>query len=75
MTKVEIYRGWCKKCGICIAFCPKQILEVDDESYPILKNPEQCNGCELCAMRCPDSAIVVYRDEESYIKPGSSSGQ
>jgi ferredoxin len=22
MSKVEIYQGWCKKCGICITFCP-----------------------------------------------------
>jgi 2-oxoglutarate ferredoxin oxidoreductase subunit delta len=75
MTKVEIYRGWCKKCGICIAFCPQQILEADKVSYPIVKNPEKCNGCELCAIRCPDFAIVVYKDEESHIKTGSSSRQ
>ena len=63
MNKVKIYRGWCKKCGICIAFCPKQILEADEVSYVIVKDPEKCTGCGLCEVRCPDSAIVVYKDE------------
>ena len=75
MNKVEIYRGWCKKCGICIAFCPPQILEADEESYPAVRDPEKCTGCKLCEIRCPDFAIFVDTDEESYAKTGSSSGQ
>lgn len=63
MNKVEIYRAWCKKCGICISFCPQQILEVDETSYPIVKNAEKCTLCKLCEIRCPDFAIVVYKDE------------
>ncbi len=81
VNRVEIYRGWCKKCGICIAFCPPQILEEDEASYPVVKNPEKCTGCKWCEIRCPDFAIVVYTDEEghaeteNYAKTGSSSGQ
>ncbi len=75
MSKVEIYQGWCKKCGICIAFCPQQILEADEASYPVVKNPEKCTGCRLCEIRCPDFAIAVHRDEESYTKTSPSSGQ
>ena len=75
MNKVEIYRGWCKKCGICVAFCPRGVLDTDESSYPIVKVPEKCNGCQLCEMRCPDFAIVVSKDEESYAGKGSASGQ
>jgi 2-oxoglutarate ferredoxin oxidoreductase subunit delta len=74
MSKVEIYRGWCKKCGICIAFCPQKALEADDASYPVLIDPEKCTACGWCEMRCPDFAIVVYKDEESRAKTSSPSG-
>lgn len=74
MNKVEIYRGWCKKCGICIAFCPQKALEADETSYPVLKDPEKCTACGWCEMRCPDFAIVVYKDEESRAKTSSPSG-
>ena len=74
MNKVEIYRGWCKKCGICIAFCPQKALEADDASYPVLKDPEKCTACGWCEMRMPRFAIVVYKDEESRAKTSSPSG-
>lgn len=25
-----IDRDWCKGCGICVYFCPKKVLELDD---------------------------------------------
>ncbi|TET50172.1 MAG: 4Fe-4S dicluster domain-containing protein [Dehalococcoidia bacterium] len=65
MYKIEVHRPWCKKCGICIAFCPKQNLEPGEMSYPTAKDPEKCNGCKLCELRCPDFAMYVYEDEES----------
>jgi len=64
MTRVDIYRGWCKRCGICIAFCPKHVLEADQNSFPTVKDLEQCSGCKLCEMRCPDFAIAVTKDEK-----------
>jgi 2-oxoglutarate ferredoxin oxidoreductase subunit delta len=75
MNRVEIYRGWCKKCGICIAFCPKKALEADEASYPVLKDPGKCTGCGWCEMRCPDFAIMVYKDEEDNTETSSASGK
>ena len=74
MNKVEIFRGWCKRCDICIAFCPQNILAADEDSYPVLKDPEKCTGCKLCEVRCPDFAIVVEEDEESDAATDSPSG-
>ncbi len=65
MINIDIYRGWCKKCGICIAFCPHEVLEADKASYPVVKDLEKCNGCRLCEIRCPDFAVVVHKDEKS----------
>ena len=26
-----IERDWCKGCGICVAFCPKKVLAMDNQ--------------------------------------------
>jgi 2-oxoglutarate ferredoxin oxidoreductase subunit delta len=64
VDRIEIYKGWCKKCGICIAFCPRDILEKGEDGYPVVKNPEKCTECGLCEIRCPDFAIVVNKNEQ-----------
>jgi 2-oxoglutarate ferredoxin oxidoreductase subunit delta len=46
--KVIFYHDWCKQCNICVAFCPKQALAMDDNNYPQLVAPEQCSSCGLC---------------------------
>lgn len=62
--RIAIYRGWCKRCGICIAFCPRQVLDTSEDGYPVVKEPERCSGCKLCADRCPDFAITVFSCRE-----------
>ena len=61
--KIVIEERWCKGCGICAAFCPKQVLEIVKEKVT-LKNSEQCIACSLCEMRCPDYAIYLVNVEE-----------
>ena len=64
-NKVDIYRGWCKKCGICISFCPEHVLEEDEEGFPALVDSEKCTSCGWCELRCPDFAIAVSNDEKT----------
>ncbi len=54
-----IIKDWCKGCGICIHFCPKQVLELDGKDKAIAARPEDCICCKLCELRCPDLAIEV----------------
>jgi len=61
---VEINRDFCKGCGICVAFCPKEVLELDDHEKAVVKQPEKCNACGLCELRCPDIAIEVRTEEQ-----------
>ena len=61
---IEVNRGFCKGCGICVAFCPKGVLELDDQEKAVVKHPENCNACMLCELRCPDIAIEVKSEEQ-----------
>ena len=58
-ARVTVFANWCKGCGLCVAFCPQQVFEEDEESHPIVAYPERCTGCDWCTMHCPDFAIVV----------------
>ncbi len=54
-----INRDWCKGCGICVHFCPKHVLELDQDDEAVVVKPEACVCCRLCEFRCPDLAIEV----------------
>lgn len=56
---ITIFSDWCKSCGICVAFCPKEVLEMDENGRVFAKAPEKCIACHMCEIRCPDFAINV----------------
>jgi 2-oxoglutarate ferredoxin oxidoreductase subunit delta len=60
----HIDRSWCKGCGICVAFCPKDVLSLDDQDRAVALRPQQCICCQLCELRCPDLAIEVEMEKE-----------
>jgi 2-oxoglutarate ferredoxin oxidoreductase subunit delta len=57
--RINIYRDWCKSCGICAAFCPRQCLSLDAEGGPVVADAKRCTGCRWCELHCPDFAICV----------------
>jgi 2-oxoglutarate ferredoxin oxidoreductase subunit delta len=58
-ARVIIKYEWCKKCGICVAFCPTKVFTNDDFGAPIISSPEKCGNCGLCVLRCPDFSIKL----------------
>ena len=54
---IEVDRLRCKGCGICIEFCPREVLEADEQGKPNVVAIERCTACRLCELRCPDFAI------------------
>ena len=59
-----INREWCKGCGICVHFCPKKVLELDEFEKVSVARPQDCICCKLCELRCPDLAIEVQTEQE-----------
>ncbi len=57
----------CKGCGLCIASCPKSVLDFNKEvnsrgyHYSYMKNADDCIGCSNCGLVCPDTCITIYR--------------
>jgi 2-oxoglutarate ferredoxin oxidoreductase subunit delta len=57
--QVVINWDWCKKCGICVAFCPKGAIVLGHGDLPCWHRPDKCVNCGLCELRCPDLAIEL----------------
>jgi len=68
MNRVTIDSQACKGCALCTV-CPKKIVVIDQDSlnakgYNPVKviDIEQCTACGICAIVCPDSAIMVEKE-------------
>ncbi len=59
LIQLIINTDWCKGCGICVAFCPKRVLELNSKEKAEAARVDQCIGCLVCELRCPDLAIEV----------------
>lgn len=67
---VFIREQLCKGCAYCIEFCPTDCLRFSSDfnekgyHYPVLAKPDECTGCDLCGLYCPDFAIFGMKYKE-----------
>ncbi len=66
--KVTFLTEYCKGCGLCVAFCPVNILKLDTSTVnkigynpAYIAYPDKCIACTNCAIMCPDTVITVER--------------
>lgn len=66
--RVEIFTEACKSCLYCVNTCPSHVLGTTSAvnskgyQYAVPVKHEECVGCAMCAVICPDAAITVYRE-------------
>jgi 2-oxoglutarate ferredoxin oxidoreductase subunit delta len=64
---VRIDRERCKGCGLCVAFCSREVLAMSRTlnnrgNYVVEVTAEAlCTGCRNCARVCPDVAVAIDR--------------
>ncbi len=64
ITGLRINTLWCKRCGICIHYCPREVFVAGEDNLPRVGALDRCTGCRLCEYWCPDLAIEVLIDDE-----------
>ena len=52
---------------MCIVVCPKKNIHVSEQSnrngyFPAECGEQECSGCAMCAIICPEAVIEVYTD-------------
>ena len=69
MNKVTFNVDLCKGCSLCVAACPKKIIELAADTlnkkghHPArMTDQEKCIACAMCAVMCPDTVIKVEKD-------------
>jgi len=55
---VAVQYDRCKVCGICVAVCPADNLEIVEGRLSV---SDRCTGCKLCELHCPDFALTAER--------------
>jgi len=53
---VRINHKYCKRCCICVNFCPVKNLEIKQQ---MLTERGKCIACLTCQRYCPDFAIEI----------------
>jgi 2-oxoglutarate ferredoxin oxidoreductase subunit delta len=75
---IEVDEALCKGCGLCIKACPQKVLglsngRTNSKGYsPAEIIAEGCTACTVCAVVCPDTAIIVYRFKVDAVLAGGA---
>jgi 2-oxoglutarate ferredoxin oxidoreductase subunit delta len=64
-VRIKINRDMCKGCGICIAFCPQGVFNLNQDEKAVASHAKKCNACGMCELRCPDMAIEVVHTKRT----------
>lgn len=55
---VEVKERICAGCGLCVAICPYEARELDEEKGIAKITEVLCQGCGACVMYCPNKATI-----------------
>ena len=68
MGFIKINEKRCKSCYLCVGTCPKGLIKKSNKTnrlgdYLVEFDDKggECVACAMCAKRCPDIAIEVFK--------------
>ena len=61
VMKPKIDLKICEKNYECVAYCPRNAIDITESGYPSIVN-DLCDGCLICLRECPTNAISEERD-------------
>ena len=59
---INIDAARCRSCGLCVAFCPNNVLEMREtggKQASVAAYPENCSVCYTCVGQCPEQIIQI----------------
>jgi 2-oxoglutarate ferredoxin oxidoreductase subunit delta len=70
VVNIVIHQEKCKGCLFCVSACKKGVLipgtSPNKKGYHYIKaeKPENCIGCKMCSIICPDAAIELFKEDD-----------
>ena len=67
-VRVVVLEERCKGCGLCVEYCPREVLRMSErfnrKGYhpPETAAPEECVGCGFCQEVCPEFAVYCVEE-------------
>ncbi|MDY6844599.1 MAG: 4Fe-4S binding protein [Thermodesulfobacteriota bacterium] len=55
----------CTMCGACVDRCFFGALTLDEEAGKVVANSQECIGCGVCTIKCPQEALKLCRYERT----------
>ncbi len=49
----------CTGCGICVEYCPGDVLSTDPDGHVFVNDEDGCVECGTCEESCNHDAIIV----------------
>lgn len=56
----------CIQCKVCVNQCSFETHYYDEEDDEVRSRPENCVGCQRCAIFCPTKAITIRKSQMEY---------
>jgi len=72
-----VHEDHCKGCGLCIAFCPPGVIEIETSIinalgyHPARYKGAGCNACGVCFYACPEPGAITVKKDAALVKDRS----
>jgi uncharacterized protein (DUF169 family)/NAD-dependent dihydropyrimidine dehydrogenase PreA subunit len=72
MPEIQLAEERCNGCGLCEAFCPVSVFDMQEirgHLFPVAVRVEDCWACDTCVGQCPTGALRVVESSEPAAVP------